>query len=761
MNKKKVFLAAGIITALAALSAVIITLGLHGAQLSSPDAEIQRPVGQIMFFELIVFTAGLVAALYFGNKLISEGRESRSAQEKAIARRGVWVTITGILIACALTIAGALLRRDVYFGEKPIFASLIISAAIPLLMLCASKLAAWLIVKRLNAMRVEEGMKLLDEKRELAAETAASSGLKLRRLRLLNFCMAAVMLLCGVVVGLANGASGSRLGYIPFLVVCAAYIIIGLMRILPFKTPTAFIKEEPTLASRSEFPKLYGLAEEAAAYAGCKEDLRLFITPNGSVSVGLFGNTITLTLGVFILNVLSEEELKSVLRHEFSHITAERGDRELAYNDRMLYAMPRHLFSWLQDLIFIYPDSAYFLEYMLNDHANSVIKEEAADRAMTDGISRETAASALTKVNYYSLYMFEQGGREGLTVYKEEEAPKDEISRSVEDFKACIDKRAAFWDELAEKELISRSASHPILKMRLEQLGVEKAAALPFAGSAEYVEEVGRATSKADSFAYELRRMDFEDMHRERYLEPLETIEKWRGEGEPIAPETYRTIVDAMQTVSMYSEADALCKRVIEELPEPASPYAHYVLGYNAVRRYDDDGIEHLFKAAEESNNLYEAAMDQVGLYCCMTGNEEQLERYRREVTDLAQHDKDIGSELGVLRRSDRLSAERLPDGVLEETLNYIHSVESGEIERIFLVHKTITEEFFTSAFVIDFAKGAPRRVKDEIMDKIFLYLDTTTDWQYSLFLYEDVSRAGIDKIEGTLVYSKEEKLRQ
>ena len=41
-------------------------------------------------------------------------------------------------------------------------------------------------------------------------------------------------------------------------------------------------------------------------------------------------------------------------------------------------------------------------------------------------------------------------------------------------------------------------------------------------------------------------------------------------------------------------------------------------------------------------------------------------------------------------------------------------------------------------------------------MEKIFSYLDTTTDWQYSLFLYEEVKKAAVERIEGSLVYSKE-----
>jgi hypothetical protein len=115
----------------------------------------------------------------------------------------------------------------------------------------------------------------------------------------------------------------------------------------------------------------------------------------------------------------------------------------------------------------------------------------------------------------------------------------------------------------------------------------------------------------------------------------------------------------------------------------------------------------------------------------------------------------DEDSYANFLSKHDHLSAEQLPDGMLEDILAYIASVDQDIIQRIFLVRKTISESFFTSAFVIHFYGGTDEQ-RDEIMHKIFRYLDTyPVDWQFSLFDYADHTDIQFDKIEGSLVWTK------
>ena len=96
-----------------------------------------------------------------------------------------------------------------------------------------------------------------------------------------------------------------------------------------------------------------------------------------------------------------------------------------------------------------------------------------------------------------------------------------------------------------------------------------------------------------------------------------------------------------------------------------------------------------------------------------------------------------------------------MPKEMLDSILEFIHSVDEGIIKNIYLVRKTINENFFTSAFVIHFWGGTDAQ-REEIMHKIFRYLDTyPTEWQFSLFDYTNVSDIKFDRIEGSLVWNK------
>ena len=149
-------------------------------------------------------------------------------------------------------------------------------------------------------------------------------------------------------------------------------------------------------------------------------------------------------------------------------------------------------------------------------------------------------------------------------------------------------------------------------------------------------------------------------------------------------------------------------------------------------------------------------ALDEIGKFCCITGNQVELERYRERAVELLQKEKDEHSQINMLRRGDRLSAEHLPDGALEDVLAYIRTIDNGEIRRIYLVRKTVTETYFTSAFVVRFTEDSDPDAQRSILHKIFLYLDTVSDWQYSLFDYREVEKVRIEDVPGSLVYEKQ-----
>jgi hypothetical protein len=87
-----------------------------------------------------------------------------------------------------------------------------------------------------------------------------------------------------------------------------------------------------------------------------------------------------------------------------------------------------------------------------------------------------------------------------------------------------------------------------------------------------------------------------------------------------------------------------------------------------------------------------------------------------------------------------------------------MEKVSEGCIREIYLVRKVISEDFFSSVFVINFEYGAPQEAMRRAYEAIFNYLDAyPVDWQFSLFLYDRETEAAVKRVEGSLVWSKPE----
>ena len=83
---------------------------------------------------------------------------------------------------------------------------------------------------------------------------------------------------------------------------------------------------------------------------------------------------------------------------------------------------------------------------------------------------------------------------------------------------------------------------------------------------------------------------------------------------------------------------------------------------------------------------------------------------------------------------------------------------ESNIVEKIRLVRKTVSDDFFSSMFIIEFIPDADEDAVGNVMHKTFMYLDTCSDWQFSLLAYDDLdinAKKAVGAIPDTVVYSR------
>ncbi len=523
-----------------------------------------------------------------------------------------------------------------------------------------------------------------------------------------------------------------------------------------YREEAAELSKNAPVLQREEYKNIYGIAEKAAKTLECRGDVVILLSLDCGASIYFNKGKYYIQLGIILLNILSEEELYCLFLHEFSHYSPKKrqSNYETEYGNWLVSIGDNSPIMVFVYGLFRFFDVRYVFDRMIYMYATSVVNETDADRDMAKHGNPRAAASMLLKINYDTKYQWESGVYDTVPVYAAEERNPNYMKDRIEKFQKAIQERHTVWDDMFSKEILANNASHPTLKMRFETLGIDKVESFDGDSSEEYLNEVKKALEFADKKLYEDQK-DYEKDRKEYYLDPLQRVTEWEERGMPLVEQEYADLICDLKQIGRHEAAEALCDRVISELDPTSSLNAVYMKGCALIYRYDEAGVELIYRAIEGNSNYLEEGLMILGQFFCMTGREEQLLEYRERVKVFAQKNKDEYSELSVLTKNDNLSSEKLPDGMLERILEYIHSVDCGIIQNIYLVRKTISDDFFASVFVIHFYGGTDAQ-RDEIMHKIFRYLDSTPGkWQFSLFDYFECSDVKFDKIEGSLVYSK------
>lgn len=629
-------------------------------------------------------------------------------------------------------------------------------AVLPILLLVANLLAAKRFMAGINRATVADIHNTMLRQRELAQQASGKLLSRLQGIRHAATAYAIFVWLLGACAAIFAGmlASVSTTIYLPLLFYAGLIFHAAYSRVYK-PTPPEINPNAPVL-NRSEYPKIYAAVDRAANALGCRGDIIVRLNMDCNAGILRDGKTFYLQIGIVLLNILSEEELYSICLHEFSHVADKNraNDFEMKYGAWVGGGKPYGGLMLFVNHIFAFFDVYYLFNHMTYSYATSVVHESEADRDMLTHGDAKTAASALLKLSYDDKFQWENGVDDEESQFVSEVPDPHFLSGRLDAFKAAIEARHADWDAMIDLEILPNNASHPTKRMRFDILGIEKPELIEDTSSPEYRAELQKALDLADE-KFASGWVNYEQTRKEAYLEPLARINAWKEQGSPVTAEGFGDILSDLRQLGRQTEADELCERAIAELDENSSPLAYYQKGCKLLYRYDPAGVDLIYHAIEVNYNFMEEGLQMIGQFFCMTGREKELQEYRERARQMAQRDKDEYSQAGVLSKRDKLGADQMPDGMLENILEFIHSIDEGIIKNIYRVRKTVTESFFVSVFVIHFWGGTDEQ-RGEIMHKIFRYLDTyPVDWQFSLFDYADHTDIQFDKIEGSLVWTK------
>jgi hypothetical protein len=287
--------------------------------------------------------------------------------------------------------------------------------------------------------------------------------------------------------------------------------------------------------------------------------------------------------------------------------------------------------------------------------------------------------------------------------------------------------------------------------MRLDALGHTDYTVNESSDSESYKREQIKATELLDSKIYDNRKDYYKEEREADYLEPKKTVDEWEAGGRQISHDEYREVIFALRALGRVTEASELCDRVIDELPDSASHYAHFIKGSTLLHSFDESGIVHIYHAIENNHNYIEEGMETIGQFCCLSGRQDDLDTYRRRVIELFDERERTFDALDSLSPKDNFTSEALPEGMHTGLLELVGSL-SEHIDEVYLVRKIVSDDFFGSVVIVKIKDGTDEKTSRDVFNRIFLYLDSL-DWEFTLFDFKYAPMNVIKKIPSSLVF--------
>ena len=667
-------------------------------------------------------------------------------------KKTFWLKLIAAFVCnAAVYAAGALASAGASEAAREAAAIPALIALVSMAVLLVANLAATQIYKKSkDAMSVEQKQNYLDERKSSARENLSKSVRRVKRIRIgieIYTVLLAVLAVTYVFACGFSGESGSTL--------IGLYIFYGLIRRIHRVNKSDFTG----YSEEKDFPTIYAIAKKAAENVGVEGEIKIMFTWDCNAGIAKIGNVNSLQLGAVLLDLLSKEELYSVLVHEFAHLTKKcyPAKKEFALFSYITNTDNSH-FSQYTNLFFKFPEIFFAYEFFIYRCVASSTIEAIADSAVLEHGNPQDAISGLAKIDYEYFFGKELYKFIPEPYYKPEACREDARRAYAAALRRAIGERKDAWDGFLKNEIEARSASHPTLKNRMAALGVaEYTVALP-EGESPYRRECAAALEKVDREIYDAEKETYAEEREEKYLAPMRTVEEWKRSGKNPPAEEVRPLIDALASLCLYGEMETLCDALIAETENKfALPYVYMAKGHLLLMRYDKSGIDYMYKALEDNHNYIEWALDEIGEFCCRMGLAEELEEYRRKAVEYDQAQEDKYDGAGELSAGDNVVQSDMPAELLGEIVSFIQGADEKEqVRAVYLVKKIITDDFSSDIFLLVFRNDYDGEACSALYRKVFDFLDThPSDKQFSLFVYDKSYNAVLKKVKDYIVFER------
>jgi len=505
--------------------------------------------------------------------------------------------------------------------------------------------------------------------------------------------------------------------------------------------------------SPREYPNISKIIDEVRDIYDIR-DKKLYVLPENKCNAGIaeIPGGYILYLGVPLGSVVDENELRQIMIHEFAHV--KNLDTRIGFVSAMLMtfmaAKSRNPVGGI-NLMFRYAALKYNTVYSKYRISSTFVSEENADAAIIKYGVPQLIIDALSKIECYNFYIRE----DRYNLYADyERQPEHICSVNVQRFKDAMAKRSEAWKELIKKELPAQLSSHPTFNQRQKNQEVEDFEINLKPQDNALKNEWTRLAKFTDVRITDQMKQDYGKKRQKIHIRSLERVKEWEESDKTRPPEEMRTVIDSYWNLMRFDEARQLCMQTIERSDnDNAKAYPLFVVGQITLREYDCSGIELVNRAMAINANYIVPGMDMIGDFYRTLGRETELEDYYATAPEEIQRAYDTVGKARTLRHGDRLSPEK-DMSKLQKQIESVVKLGQGNIREIYLVRKTISDDFYTSAYVVRFKTHLKKELIAELMFDIFDYFDTyPSKRHYSVFEYNKTTEFAVRRVAKSRIY--------
>jgi hypothetical protein len=499
-----------------------------------------------------------------------------------------------------------------------------------------------------------------------------------------------------------------------------------------------------------DYPKLFSIARGAADITGAGKNIRIFLGDN---NVGVFkhGKYDCILIGEMPMNLLTMEEMKQTLIHEFAHVYNgnTKLSRKLIFAAGIWQTETDNKFINFLRSIMIIPAFIFQKEYFLYTVCAKRVQEIEADNIVKKLGDRQVYINALAKHAALSLFQSAPCPEWSIYIYESEEPLKNYASIYLDLYYKYLEKNEAHWRRIMDNELTPFIDSHPTFKARKESMGVENYDLHTKETDKEYKKEQKKMLKKKNKILVEGIADTYDEIRDYVYVKRFDAIKDYEQNSDKSIQE--------LITIALYYEgvdtekAKEILNTILEKDKDNA--YAYYHLGRILLDEFDKQGIDYIYKAIERNDGFAVEGFDLIGTYCIKAGLQEELEEYRRNIVDMGQKAVDKSRAIAELNKEDKVVPHDLDKKTLDEILQYMTTEGKGKLAKIMLVKK-IAGELYTYVFLIKFANYEDEDLP-EIFNKIYTYLDLREEQFTLLAIFDESKLKWLHKrVENCVVWS-------